>query len=229
MAGEKIMKAININKIYQRGSEKVKAVNGISLDISRGEFVAFVGPSGSGKTTLINILGCLDNPTSGELTIDGKKIFHEGNKLSEKDLTKIRRELFGYIFQSFYLIPTLTVAENIMLPRLFYKQKGSESDVKSIMERLGIHERACHLPKQISGGEMQRVAIARALINNPEIILADEPTGNLDTKRSYEIVDMLRDVNKTEKKTVIMVTHNLDLAKMADRTIELRDGKIVIN
>jgi ABC-type lipoprotein export system ATPase subunit len=220
------LEAKGLRKVYRRGSEEVAAVDGISLQIGSGEFVSFVGPSGSGKTTMINLLGCLDNPTSGELTLAGRTIFSEGRSLSERELTKVRRELFGYVFQYFYLIPTLTVRENILLPLTFYRKEGSEKRVGELMELLGIGHRAGHLPGEISGGEMQRVAIARALVNRPEILLADEPTGNLDSCRSAEIGKILTELNKEAGITVVMVTHNLELAAHAHRVVELRDGRI---
>lgn len=220
------IEAQNLTKIYYRGSEEILAVNGVNLSIEEGQFVSFVGPSGSGKTTLINILGCLDNPTSGRLDILGKNIFDEGETLPEAKLTRIRREIFGYIFQKFYLVPTLTVLENVVLPFAFYKKLGAEEDVEKILKLLGIDHRMNHLPGEISGGEMQRVAIARALVNKPKILLADEPTGNLDVKRSEEIGEILRELNQKEGLTVILVTHNPNLAQKADRIIELRDGQL---
>ncbi|MBF0203311.1 MAG: ABC transporter ATP-binding protein [Desulfamplus sp.] len=233
--------AQNLKKIYRRGSEEICAVNEVSLEIKKGEYVSFIGPSGSGKTTLINILGCLDNPSSGMLSIGQKKVFGEGKPLSEKLLTKIRRELFGYIFQKFYLIPTLTVIENVLLPCIFYKKEvadikinGNNSDVAAmqrgaaLLEMLGMENRMDHLPGQLSGGEMQRVAVARALINKPEILLADEPTGNLDSARSQEIGRLLRELNRKEQLTIILVTHNPELAKSADRIVELRDGRVFV-
>jgi putative ABC transport system ATP-binding protein len=220
-----IIEAEKLNKTYRRGAEEIKAVDGIDLAIEKGEFVSFVGPSGSGKTTLLHLLGCLDSPTSGTLKIDGQTIFGPGIDSNEGKLTPVRRDHFGYIFQRFYLIPTLTVKENILLPLTFYK-KGKEPDVKKIAEKLGLANRLEHLPKEISGGEMQRVAIARALINNPSILLADEPTGNLDSKRCDEIAEILKDLNKEAGITIILVTHNHDLSKMASRTIEIRDGKV---
>jgi putative ABC transport system ATP-binding protein len=216
----------NLTRIYRRGAEEIRAVNDVSLAIGEGQFVSFIGPSGSGKTTLINILGCLDNPTSGRLAIGGKQIFGGGLKLGEGKLTEIRRDIFGYVFQKFYLIPTLTVRENVMLPFAFFKKAGAEARVDDILKLLGLDRRRNHLPGQISGGEMQRVAIARALVNKPRILLADEPTGNLDAARSEEIGDILRDLNRKEGLTVILVTHNLTLAERADRVIELRDGRI---
>jgi putative ABC transport system ATP-binding protein len=218
--------AENLTKIYHRGSEEIRAVDDVTLSVETGRFVAFIGPSGSGKTTLINILGCLDNPTSGRLALCGREIFNEGVTLSEGKLTDIRRELFGYVFQKFYLIPTLTVRENVMLPFVFFRKPGAEAEVDKVMKLLGIDNRADHLPGQISGGEMQRVAIARALVNKPRILLADEPTGNLDARRSEEIGEILKELNKKEGLTIVLVTHNLALAKNADRIIELQDGKL---
>ena len=221
-----ILEAINLKKVYLRGSEQIPAVNEVSLRINRGDFVSIIGPSGSGKTTLVNILGCLDNPTSGELNLDGRSIFSHARRLSERELTKIRRETFGYIFQNFYLIPTLTVLENVMLPLTFYRKKGAEDEGIKLLKLLGIEHRKDHLPGQISGGEMQRVAIARAMVNVPEILLADEPTGNLDTKRSLEIVEVLKDLSRNSGLTVMMVTHNQELARNADRLLEMKDGLI---
>jgi ABC-type lipoprotein export system ATPase subunit len=219
------LEAQDLSRVYRRGSEEIHALNGVSLTIARGEFVSFMGPSGSGKTTLVNLLGCLDNPSKGKLLLAGKSIFGSGNTLGEKALTKIRREVFGYIFQNFYLIPTLTVRENIALPLAFYKKPAAEGEVDRLLKALGMDHRTNHLPGQISGGEMQRVAIARALVNRPEILLADEPTGNLDTKRSEEIGEVLQDLNKNAGLTIIMVTHNPTLGRLAGRTIEMRDGQ----
>jgi ABC-type lipoprotein export system ATPase subunit len=184
-----------------------------------------MGPSGSGKTTLVNLLGCLDNPSSGELHLAGKSIFGVGKSLGERALTRIRREVFGYIFQNFYLIPTLTVRENVAIPLAFYKKSGVEGEVDRLLKMLGMDHRMNHLPGQISGGEMQRVAIARALVNRPEILLADEPTGNLDTKRSGEIGEVLQDLNRNAGLTIVMVTHNPELGRLARRVIEMRDGR----
>ena len=223
---EWVLEASGITKIYKRGTEDIPALDGISLKIRRGEFVSFVGPSGSGKTTLINILGCLDNASAGSLILSGRTIFSEDHKLSESDLTKIRRSIFGYIFQKFYLLPTLTVLENVILPFTFFRKEGAAKDPREILRFLGLEKRMSHLPGQLSGGEMQRVAIARALVNSPDILLADEPTGNLDSKRSREIGQVIRELNEKEGLTVLLVTHNLTLAQLADRTVELRDGRI---
>ncbi len=213
-------------KFYLRGSEEIPAVHDVSLRINKGDFISIIGPSGSGKTTLINLLGCLDNPTSGELVLGGRSIFGNGKRLSERELTQIRRERFGYIFQNFYLIPTLTVMENVVLPLTFYRKPGTENEGPRLLKLLGMDHRKDHLPGQISGGEMQRVAIARAMVNRPEILVADEPTGNLDTKRSAEIVQVLQELNRNVGLTIIMVTHNQELARRAGRMFEMKDGQI---
>lgn len=219
------LEARDLTRVYRRGCEEIRALDGVSLTIKRGEFVTFMGPSGSGKTTLINLLGCLENPSTGELDLAGRNIFGSGRNLGERALTGIRRELFGYIFQNFYLIPTLTVRENVALPLAFYKKPGAEVEVDRLLKMLGMDHRMNHLPGQISGGEMQRVAIARALVNRPEVLLADEPTGNLDTKRSEEIGEVLQDLNRNAGLTIIMVTHNPSLARLSSRLVEMRDGR----
>src|SRR5512141_1277287 len=223
------LEARGLTRVYRRGSEEIHALDGVSLTIRRGEFVSFMGPSGSGKTTLINLLGCLENPSTGELELAGRSIFGHGKILGEKALTRIRREVFGYIFQNFYLIPTLTVRENVALPLAFYRKPGVEEEVERIVGMLGMEHRMDHLPGQISGGEMQRVAIARALVNRPEILLADEPTGNLDTKRSGEIGEILQDLNRNAGLTIVMVTHNPALARLGGRLVEMRDGRAYEN
>jgi len=220
------LEAHHLKKIYKRGAEEILAIDDISLTIHKGEFMSFIGPSGSGKTTLINILGCLDNVTLGSLKIGGRTVFADNQGLSETELTKIRRRVFGYIFQKFYLIPTLNVYENVLLPFAFFQKPEANADPMEILKFLGLDKRIHHRPSELSGGEMQRVAIARALVNKPEILLADEPTGNLDTKRSEEIGEVLKTLNEKEGLTVLLVTHNPMLAKFAGRTITLRDGKI---
>jgi putative ABC transport system ATP-binding protein len=220
------IEAENLRRVYHRGAEEIPAIDGVSLTLEKGSFLSIVGPSGSGKTTLINVLGCLDNPTSGRLLLEGRAVFSDGKSLSESRLTSIRRDVFGYIFQKFYLVSTLTVYENVILPFTFFRKSGASENVGEILRLLGIDHRKDHLPGQLSGGEMQRVAIARALVNKPQILLADEPTGNLDTKRSEEIGQILKDLNERTGLTVVLVTHNLALARMARRTIELRDGRI---
>lgn len=220
-----VIVARGLKKIYHRGSEDVYAVDGIDLEAGEGELVAITGPSGSGKTTLLNILGCLDNPSSGTLSVGDERIFGMEKELSEQALTRIRRRNFGYIFQKFYLIPTLTVLENVMLPAAFYRNCEVCKTPAELLKLLGLEKRAGHLPSELSGGEMQRVAIARALINSPRILLADEPTGSLDSKRADEIKQILRGLASSGI-TVLMVTHNEELADAADRRLEIRDGRI---
>ena len=223
---EIVLEARDLARTYRRGNEEIHAVNGVSLTVRRGEFISCTGPSGSGKTTLLNLLGCLDNPNAGELHLAGRSIFGQGNTLGERRLTRIRRELFGYVFQSFNLIPTLTVRENVLLPLAFYRKPGLEGEADKLLTQLGLGHRLHHLPGQISGGEMQRVAIARALVNRPQILLADEPTGNLDSKRTDEIGEVLRELNRNAGLTLIMVTHNPRIAGLAGRIVEMRDGRI---
>jgi len=220
------LEAHHLKKIYKRGAEEILAIDDVSLMVQKGEFMSFIGPSGSGKTTLINILGCLDNASSGSLKIGGRTVFADNQGLSESELTRIRRRVFGYIFQKFYLVPTLNVYENVLLPFAFFQKPEANADPMEILKFLGLDKRIHHRPSELSGGEMQRVAIARALVNKPEILLADEPTGNLDTKRSEEIGEVLKTLNEKEGLTVLLVTHNPMLAKFAGRTITLRDGKI---
>lgn len=211
----------DISKIYIRGSEKVNALRGISLNIKQGEFISVTGPSGSGKTTLLHIIGCLDKPTKGIIKIDGIKV----ENMPESELVRIRRQKIGFVFQQFYLIPGLNVYENVTLPLLFNRRSKDKNDILPLLELVGLKERVNHNPNQLSGGEMQRVAIARALVNNPEILLADEPTGNLDTENSEKIFDLLKSLHKGGL-TVIMITHNPELASRAERTIRLKDGRI---
>lgn len=220
-----LISAQGLTKVYRRGNEDVWAVNGVDLEVQAGEMLAITGPSGSGKTTLLNMLGCLDNPTEGRLNVNGKDIFGDQEEMAETALTRIRRQLFGYIFQKFYLVPTLTVLENVQLPLIFYKNRAARKTPESLLSQLGIGHRIHHLPSELSGGEMQRVAIARALINEPKILLADEPTGNLDTRRSSEIKDIMRSLVQGGI-TIVMVTHNQEMAHAADRIVEIRDGKI---
>ncbi|MCS7204009.1 MAG: ABC transporter ATP-binding protein [Thermodesulfovibrio sp.] len=212
-----------MTKIYKRGVEDVYALNDINLSVSKGEFLSIVGPSGSGKTTLLNIIGCMDIPTKGKVFIDSKDV----SNANEKILTKIRRETVGFVFQQFFLIPTLTVLENVQLPTLFIRNKKNIKDAKKILKLVGLEKRLYHLPSQLSGGEMQRVAIARALINSPKILLADEPTGNLDTKNAENIMEIFNELNNNGL-TIIMVTHNIELAKRTKRCIRLEDGILKI-
>lgn len=227
MIKKDLIVAENLNKIYHRGSEDIKALNNINLNIKENEMLAVVGPSGSGKTTLVNILGCLDNPSSGTLKIAGQEIFAAGKQLSEKKLTLIRRQYFGYVFQKFFLIPTLTVRENIILPAVFNSEiKVDEKYLLNLLDLLGISHRLEHLPAELSGGEMQRVAIARALITKPKILIADEPTGNLDSQRTEEIKNLLLKLKQEQNLTIILVTHNPEFAKTADRILTISDGEI---
>lgn len=217
-----IIEATGISKTYRRGREEVCALSGVNLTIEAGEFVSIVGPSGAGKTALMNILGCLDTPTSGMLMIDGMPVTGKG----EADLVKIRREHIGFVFQQFFLIPTLTVGENVGLPFLFSGTPFKSETIESLLKKVGLSHRADHLPGQLSGGEMQRVAIARALVNNPRILLADEPTGNLDSVTADGIYRLFEDLHQ-QGITVIVVTHNRELAQRADRVITIRDGCVV--
>jgi putative ABC transport system ATP-binding protein len=220
-----VLRLENVWKIYKMGEIDVCALKGISLEIKQGEFLAITGSSGSGKSTMMNLVGCLDLPTQGSIFLEGKDI----SKLPESTLAQIRGKKIGFVFQQFYLIPTLSALENVMLPSEF--QNNSNGAVKksaaNLLNLVGLGERMHHLPSQLSGGEQQRVAIARALSNNPDVILADEPTGNLDSKSGSEVIALLENLWKKEGKTVIMVTHDLGLAKHARRQIRLKDGQII--
>lgn len=217
-----IIEAEGLSKVYLRGKEKIHALGGIDLSIVKGEFVSVMGPSGSGKTTLLNLLSCLDTATSGSLRIKKRDV----GGLPENKLVKFRREYMGFVFQQFFLLPTLTVHENVGLPLLFRKKRTESSKIESILKTVGLEDRADHLPSQLSGGEMQRVAIGRALINEPEIIFADEPTGNLDSTTGKAIFHLFRNLNQ-KNITMVVVTHNQELAETADRIIHLLDGKIL--
>jgi putative ABC transport system ATP-binding protein len=213
----------NLSKIYNGGEEKVSALVDVNLEIERGEFVSVMGPSGSGKSTLLTILGGLNHPTEGELIVDDIPIY----KLPLEKLADFRREYLGFIFQSFQLIPYLTVIENVMLP-LSITERSKQEQLKmaeSMLERIGLTGKAKRLPDQLSGGEQERVAIARALVNSPPILMADEPTGNLDSKTGTEIVELFRSLNR-EGQTIIMVTHNAENAVYSTRTIFLKDGRL---
>jgi len=214
-----IIQTDKLCKHYRRGSETVHALDRATLSIAGGDFVAIVGPSGSGKTTLMNLLGCLDTPTSGSYRLRGQ----ETAGLKESGLVRLRQEHIGFVFQQFFLLPTLTVEENIELPLLFRDKRGKRT--KELLETVGLSHRRTHLPRELSGGEMQRVAIARALINTPSILLADEPTGNLDSKNSLKVIELFRELNSGGLTTII-VTHNHDIAAVAGRTIAISDGRI---
>ena len=224
MPKESIIRLENVWKIYKMGEVEVQALRGISLDIKKGEFVSIMGPSGSGKSTAVNMVGCLDIPTKGEIFLEHRNISH----LSESALAQIRGKKIGFIFQQFNLINTLTALENVMLPMIF-QDTPTEKRIKKATELLTLVElkdRMNHKPSELSGGEQQRVAIARALANDPEVIFADEPTGNLDTKTGATVMDFLKKLHKEEKKTIIMVSHDPNIAKNADRIEFLKDGQI---
>lgn len=208
-------------KSYRRGAEEVHALEGIDLTIGAGEFIAVVGPSGSGKTTLLQMLGCLDTPSHGTMLIDGQAV--EGMK--EAELVRLRRDKIGFVFQQFYLLPGLSVFDNVALPLLFSRRPPARDKIAALIERVGLSGRINHRPNQLSGGEMQRVAVARALVNGPELLLADEPTGNLDSANSEKIFSLLASLHG-EGLTVVMVTHNPELAQRAERIIPLRDGRL---
>lgn len=211
-------------KVYYMGTNKVYALNGVSLHIKPKEFVAIVGPSGSGKSTLMNMIGCLDTPTSGKYFLEGKEV----NKLTENELAEFRNRKIGFIFQSFNLLPKLTAMENVELP-LVYMREGSKERHKmavEALERVGLGDRLHHKPPELSGGQQQRVAIARALVSKPSLILADEPTGALDSKSGIEIMKIMCELHK-EGKTIVLITHDNDIAKQAERTIYIHDGKVI--
>ena len=220
-----IIKLENVWKIYKMGNINVNALRGINLNIKEGEFVAIQGPSGSGKSTAVNMIGCLDIPTKGEIFLEGKNIAH----LSESDLAQIRGKKIGFIFQTFNLINTLTAIENVMLPMVFQRTSKEERLKKagSLLDLMQLGDRKNHRPTELSGGQQQRVAIARALANNPNVVLADEPTGNLDSKTGRTVMDFLKKLHKEEKKTIVMVTHDDKLAKEAERIAFLKDGEIM--
>jgi putative ABC transport system ATP-binding protein len=217
-----IIEVKNLYKEYKQGSKVIKAVDGVNLKIEKGEFLVIVGPSGCGKTTFLQLLGGLEFPTSGEVLIDGVNIA----KMKESKLAKIRRDKIGFIFQNFNLLPTLTAGQNVEAV-IAYQHTNRQKRVTEMLERVGIATRANHLPGLLSGGEQQRVAIARALINEPDIILADEPTGNLDSKTGEEILSLLRELNKKFQQTIVLATHSEYAQKFADRVIKMKDGKII--
>ncbi len=214
----------DVHKVYPLAGAAVPAVNGISLEINRGDFVALIGPSGSGKSTAMNLIGCLDTATKGKIFLGKENI----QQLSESDLAQIRGKRIGFIFQTFNLISSLTALENVALPMIFQHVSRSQRDLRArqLLKQVGLEDRLHHLPNQLSGGQRQRVAIARALVNDPEIILADEPTGNLDTKTGDEIMRLLTELN-TRGKTIILVTHNPELTLLANTVVTLKDGKVM--
>ena len=219
---EKILNLEKVTKIYGTGETQVTALDGVSLEVASGEVVSVVGHSGSGKTTLLNMMGALDRPTSGRIFLEGEEI----SRIPEHQLYRVRREKIGFIFQSFHLIPTLNALENVLAPTLPLGERRFEERARELLESVGLGARLPHRPSQLSGGEMQRVAIARALIHEPKLILADEPTGNLDSKTGEEIINLLLRLNKEKGVTLVIVTHEPEIAKRADRTVSIRDGRI---
>ena len=220
-----MIKLTGINKIYRTDEIETQALENVNIEVKKGEFLSIMGPSGCGKSTLLNIMGLLDNPTSGTIEINGTRTENMG----DKELAAFRNKTLGFVFQSFHLINSLNVIDNVELPLLYRKMSSSERTAlaKAVLERVGLSHRMKHMPTQLSGGQCQRVAIARAIAGNPEIILADEPTGNLDSKMGAEVMELLHKLNKEDGRTIVMVTHNEAQAKQTDRTIRFFDGRQV--
>ncbi len=218
----KLLEVSKISKTYGSGEAAVRALKNVSFSVPKGEYVAIVGESGSGKSTLLNMIGALDTPTSGKVWIDGKDIFG----MKENKLTIFRRRNIGFIFQAFNLIPELTVEQNMVFPLLLDYQKPKRKYLEELLEVLNLKERRHHLPNQLSGGQQQRVAIGRALITRPALILADEPTGNLDTQNSSEVIALLKEASRKYEQTIIMITHNRSIAQVSDRVLQVSDGML---
>ncbi|WP_394349342.1 ABC transporter ATP-binding protein [Heminiphilus faecis] len=218
-----MIKLSGINKIYRTDEIETLALENVNLTVDQGEFVSIMGPSGCGKSTLLNVIGLFDEPTSGTIEMAGTVI----GKMKDKQLAEFRNANLGFVFQSFHLINSLNVVDNVELPLLYRKMRGSERTrlAKEVLERVGLSHRMRHMPSQLSGGQCQRVAIARAIVGNPEIILADEPTGNLDSKMGAEVMELLHNLNKEDNRTIVMVTHNEEQAKMTDRIMRFFDGR----
>ena len=217
-----ILTVENLTKVYGKGENEVRALDNVSFSVEKGEFVAIIGPSGSGKSTLLHILGAVDEPSSGKVYMDGRDVF----KQNEEQLAIFRRRQVGLVYQFYNLIPVLDVVENITLPVQLDGRKVNRERLQEMIELLGLHGREKHLPNQLSGGQQQRVSIGRALMNSPSIVLADEPTGNLDSKNSQEIMELLKKSNKKYNQTLIMITHDENIALQADRIIAIEDGRI---
>jgi len=224
MPSEEIVCLEGVTKVYRMGKVEVQALRGVNLSVKRGEFIAILGPSGSGKSTLLNMIGCLDKPTSGKVFINGK----DTSRLNENELAALRREKIGFVFQQFNLIHTLNALENVALPMLFAGIRRAErmKRARELLEKVGLSHRINHKPMELSGGEQQRVAIARALANNPEIIVADEPTGNVDTDAGNAIMEIFEQLNE-ERRTIILVTHDFDIAAHAHRKLRMKDGTLL--
>ncbi len=222
--GEAVIRLTGINKIYRTDEVETQALENVNLEVKKGEFLSIMGPSGCGKSTLLNIMGLLDEPTSGQIELCGQVI---DPKMSDNRLAELRNKTLGFVFQSFHLIPTLNVLDNVQLPLIYRGVRSSERIrlAKEVIERVGLSHRMKHRPTQLSGGQCQRVAIARAIIGNPEILLADEPTGNLDSKMGAEIMELLHKLNKEDGRTIVMVTHNEKQAAQTDRIIKFLDGR----
>ena len=221
-----MIKLTGINKIYRTNEIETLALENVNLDVEKGEFVSIMGPSGCGKSTLLNIMGLLDAPSSGKIEINGTSV----ENMQDKELAAFRNKTLGFVFQSFHLINSLNVIDNVELPLLYRKMPAKERTrlAKEVLERVGLSHRMRHMPTQLSGGQCQRVAIARAIVGNPEIILADEPTGNLDSKMGAEVMELLHKLNKEDGRTIVMVTHNEEQAKQTSRTIRFFDGRQVM-
>ena len=218
-----MIKLTGINKIYRTNEIETQALENVNLEVKKGEFLSIMGPSGCGKSTLLNIIGLLDTPTSGTIEINGTHT----EAMDDKELAAFRNKTLGFVFQSFHLINSLNVIDNVELPLLYRKMSASERTAlaKQVLERVGLSHRMHHMPTQLSGGQCQRVAVARAIVGNPEIILADEPTGNLDSKMGAEVMELLKELNQKDGRTIVMVTHNEDQAKQTTRTIRFFDGR----
>jgi len=219
---EHIVKADKLKKVYSSTSQKIIALKEIDIEIKKGEFVTIMGPSGAGKTTFLNLVGCLDRPTSGKLDILGC----DPTKFNEEKLSRIRVDKIGFVFEEFFLISSLNALENVQLPLIFARNYKNNNRPRDLLKRVGLDHRLTHFPNELSGGELQRVAVARALANNPQILLADEPTGNLDTKNAQGLYDLFRELNREEGLTIVVATHNIRLGHSTDRIIHLNDGKI---
>ena len=221
-----MIKLTGINKIYRTNEIETLALENVNLDVEKGEFVSIMGPSGCGKSTLLNIMGLLDAPSSGKIEINGTSV----ENMKDKELAAFRNKTLGFVFQAFHLINSLNVIDNVELPLLYRKMPAKERTrlAKEVLERVGLSHRMRHMPTQLSGGQCQRVAIARAIVGNPEIILADEPTGNLDSKMGAEVMELLHKLNKEDGRTIVMVTHNEEQAKQTSRTIRFFDGRQVM-
>ena len=220
-----IIKLSGINKIYRTNEIETLALENVNIEVPKGEFLSIMGPSGCGKSTLLNIVGLLDSPTSGTVEIDGTLV----KDMKDKQLAAFRNKELGFVFQSFHLINSLNVIDNVELPLLYRKMSARDRNrmAREVLERVGLSHRMRHMPTQLSGGQCQRVAIARAIVGNPEIILADEPTGNLDSKKGAEVMELLHKLNKEDKRTIVMVTHNEEQAKQTDRIVRFFDGRQV--